>query len=206
VTEPSDIQKGDSAGATSLGLLERARSHDAAAWDRLVRLYSPLVERWCRQATLQDADAADVGQEVFLAVARGLDDFRRDPAGGTFRGWLRAITRHKIANHWRRARPGQAAGGSDAYEQFRQLPAAGHEDPSDPATAAEIDVLYRRALDLLATDFEETTWQAFWRVIVEGQRPADVAADLNVTPNAVYLAKGRVLGRLREEFRDLIDH
>jgi RNA polymerase sigma-70 factor (ECF subfamily) len=188
-------------------LLERARAHDPAAWDRLVQLYSPLVERWCRQASLQDADTADVRQEVFLAVDSGLDDFRRDSAGGTFRGWLRGITRHKIANHWRQNRPGRAAaGGSDAYEQFQQLPADGREDPSDPATVEEIEVLYRRALDLLVTDFEEGTWKAFWRVVVEGQRPAEVAADLKVTTNAVYLAKARVLTRLREEFRDLIDH
>src|SRR5262249_27276083 len=82
VTGAGDNQKGEAAGATSLGLLERARSHDAAAWGRLVQLYAPLVDRWCRQASLQDADAADVRQEVFLAVARGLDEFRRDSAGG----------------------------------------------------------------------------------------------------------------------------
>jgi RNA polymerase sigma-70 factor (ECF subfamily) len=205
VTEARDNKKGGAAGATSLGLLERARAHDPAAWDRLVQLYSPLVDRWCRQASLQDADADDVRQEVLMAVARGLDNFRRDAAVGTFRGWLRAITRHKIANHWRRTPPGQAAGGSDAYEQFQQIPAQGSEDTPDPATAEETDVLYRRALHLLATEFEEGTWKAFWRVVVEGQRPADVAADLNVTRNAVYLAKSRVMTRLREEFRDLID-
>jgi RNA polymerase sigma-70 factor (ECF subfamily) len=206
VTGAGDNQKGEAVGATSLGLLERVRSHDAAAWGRLVQLYAPLVDRWCRQASLQDADAADVRQEVFLAVARGLDEFRRDSAGGTFRGWLRAITRHKIGDHWRRARPGQAgAGGSDAYEQLQQLPAEGPDDSADPAPAEEIDLLYRRALDLMATDFAECTWKAFWRVVIEGESATEVAADLNLTPNAVYLAKARVLARLREEFRDLID-
>jgi RNA polymerase sigma-70 factor (ECF subfamily) len=194
VTGASDNQKEEVNGTTSLGLLERARSHDAAAWDRLVQLYSPLVDRWCRQASLQDADAADVRQEVFLAVARGLDHFRRDSAGGTFRGWLRAITQHKIVDHWRRTRPGQVgAGGSDADEQFRQLPAEGSDDSPDPAPAEEIDVA-------------ESTWKAFWRVVVEGRCPAEVAAELHVTTNAVYLAKARVLARLREEFHDLLDH
>jgi RNA polymerase sigma-70 factor (ECF subfamily) len=206
VTDDSDNQKGEAASGTSLGLLERARARDAAAWDRLARLYSPLVDRWCRQAGLQDADAADVRQEVFLAVARGLDEFRRDSAGGTFRGWLRVITRHKIGDHWRRTQAGQAgAGGNDAYQQFLQLPAEGPDDSRDPAPPEEIDILYRRALELIVTDFEDNTWKAFWRVVVEGQRPAAVAADLNVTANAVYLAKARVLARLREEFRDLIE-
>jgi RNA polymerase sigma-70 factor, ECF subfamily len=207
VTGASDKQMGEAGSATSLSLLERARARDAAAWDRLARLYSPLVDGWCRQAGLQDADAADVRQEVFLAVAGGINEFRHDAAGGTFRGWLRGITQHKIGDHWRRTRAGQAgAGGSDAYQQFLQLPAEGPDDSQNPSPPEEINILYRRALELMATDFEEHTWKAFWRVVVEGQRPAAVAADLNVTANAVYLAKARVLARLREEFRDLIDH
>jgi RNA polymerase sigma-70 factor (ECF subfamily) len=206
VTGASDNQKGEAESGTSLGLLERARARDRAAWERLARLYSPLVDCWCRQAGLQDADAADVRQEVFLAVACGINDFRRDSAGGTFRGWLRGITRHKIGDRWRRARLGQeGAGGSDAYQQFLQLPAEGPDDSPKPSPPEEVDILYRRALDLIATDFEESSWKAFWKVVVEGQRPADVAADLNMTINAVYLAKSRVLARLREEFRDLIE-
>jgi RNA polymerase sigma-70 factor (ECF subfamily) len=205
VTDPSDNQKEGVASATSLGLLERVRSRDTAAWDRLVRLYSPLLDRWCRQANLQDADVADIRQEVFLAVARGIEQFRRDSAGGTFRGWLRGITRNKICDLWRRTRGGQAgAGGSDAYQSLLQLPAEAIDDSQGPPPE-EADILYRRALDLIATDFEENSWNAFWRVIVEGQRPAHVAADLNMTINAVYLAKARVLARLREEFRELID-
>jgi RNA polymerase sigma-70 factor, ECF subfamily len=206
VTGPSDNQKEEVASATSLGLLERVRARDTAAWDRLVRLYSPLVDRWCRQSNLQDADAADVRQEVFLAVAGGIDEFRRDSAGGTFRGWLRVIARHKICDHWRRTQAGQAgAGGSDAYQQFLQLPAEGPDDSREPSPPEEVDILYRRALELIVTDFQDNTWKAFWRVVIEGQRPAAVAAGLNMTANAVYLAKARVLARLREEFRDLID-
>jgi hypothetical protein len=74
----------------------RARARDASAWERLIALYEPLVCHWCRRAGLQEADAADVRQEVFLAVSRGLADFRRDGGAGTFRGWLRVITRNKV--------------------------------------------------------------------------------------------------------------
>jgi RNA polymerase sigma-70 factor (ECF subfamily) len=205
MTDANDNQKSEAADETSLSLLERARARDPAAWDRLARLYSPLVDHWCRQAGLQDADAADVRQEVFLAMASGIGEFRRDSAGGTFRGWLRGITRHKVCDHWRRA--GQrGAGGSDAYQEFQQLAAERLDDSRSPSPTEELDILYRRALELMATDFEASTWKAFWRVVVEGQLPAAVAADLGMTPNAVYLAKARVLARLREEFRDQIDH
>jgi RNA polymerase sigma-70 factor (ECF subfamily) len=199
VTDASVNQKG-----TSLSLLERARARDEAAWARLTGLYAPLLDRWCRQAALQDADAADVRQEVFLAVARGLDGFRSDPARGTFRGWLRTITQNKICDHWRRTQGGQAAaGGSSAYEQLLQVPSAEADGPG-PALPEELEVLYRRALELLATDFEDDTWRAFWRVVVEGRPPAEVAEELHLSRNAVYLAKARVLARLREEFQDLI--
>jgi DNA-directed RNA polymerase specialized sigma24 family protein len=110
MTGAGDKHMGDDTSSTSLSLLERARGSDVAAWGRLVGLYTPLVDRWCRQAGLQDADAADIRQEVFVAVARGLAAFRRKAKNDTFRGWLRVITRHKLCDYWRRRPPGQAAG------------------------------------------------------------------------------------------------
>jgi RNA polymerase sigma-70 factor (ECF subfamily) len=187
--------------STSLGLLERVKAHDSAAWERVVVVYGPLVDLWCRQAGLQAADAADVRQDVMLAVARAVGEFRRDRPGDSFRGWLRAITRSKLADYWRK-RPAATAvtGGSDAYRRLQQLAAADSED-SD----AEAGLVYRRALDLIRTDFEERSWRAFWLVVMDGRSPVDVAAELGVSVNAVYLAKGRVLSRLREEFAGLIE-
>src|SRR5262245_38553933 len=100
---------------TSLTLLQRARSQDSNAWGRLVGLYTPLVHYWCKHWGVQGADADDVCQEVFQAVAAGLDDFSRAKAGETFRAWLRGITRYKILDFFRAAaaRPA-AAGGTDA--------------------------------------------------------------------------------------------
>jgi RNA polymerase sigma-70 factor (ECF subfamily) len=183
-------------------LLVRVKACDPAAWDRLVGLYSPLVYRWCRQASLQAADAADVGQEVFGAVARKITDFRRDRPGATFRGWLRTITRNKILDHRRRqCRSATATGGTEAQLLLQQLPAG----DSEADEAAEASLVYHQALALLHQEFEERTWQAFWRVAVSGQAPPDVAAELGMTVNAVYLAKSRVLRRLREEFADLLE-
>jgi RNA polymerase sigma-70 factor (ECF subfamily) len=200
-----DVNKGESAEVSSSTLLSRVKARDVAAWERLVTLCTPLIYQWCRQSGLQPEDAADVGQEVFQAVHRKIGDFRRDRPGQSFRGWLRTITRNKIIDHFRAEQaPGTGPGGSDALKQLHQLPA---EDTPDDSGAAEQEEgsLYRRALEVLRSEFTDHTWQAFWRVVVEGQGPADVAADLGMTVNAVYLAKSHVLRRMREEFADLLE-
>jgi RNA polymerase sigma-70 factor (ECF subfamily) len=186
---------------TSLSLLERARGRDETSWSRLVALYGPLVEHWCRRGGA-GADAADLAQEVFLAVSEGLAWFeRRGP--GSFRGWVRGIARHKLLDYHRRAhRPGAAAGGSTALERLHEIadPQPGSEEESD-----EVSGLYHRALDLIRSEFEERTWRAFWLSAVEGRDSTTVAAELNMSPVAVRVAKSRVLARLRAEADQLID-
>jgi len=194
----------DQPSTTSLSLLARAQARQADAWERLVELYGPLVYHWCRQWRLPDADTADVFQEVFQAVAAHLDRFRRAHAGDTFRGWLRTITRNKVRDHFRdRQHHPAAAGGSEIQQQFLQVP-----DPILPDTdPSEEDVRRRQllqALDWIAGDFEPRTWQAFWKVQVEGQDTAAVAQELDMTAAAVRKAKYRVLQRLREELKDLL--
>lgn len=186
---------------TSLGLLERARANDAAAWGRLVALYAPLVFHWCRRWGLQEEDAADVFQEVFRSVAAHLGGFRKERMGDTFRGWLRTITRSKVNDLFRRlAREPGGVGGSEAQAWMAQVPSP----PSDDGTGEDRAErgLFRRALDSIAAEFEERTWQAFWRTTVEGRAAKDVAAELAMSPGAVRVAKSRVLQRLREELGD----
>jgi RNA polymerase sigma-70 factor (ECF subfamily) len=193
-----------SSASPSPSLLLRVRSQDGEAWRRLLRLYGPVVYAWCRRAGLQPADAADVGQEVFAAVARGLATFRRDRPDDSFRGWLYGITQHKLSDHWRRrAGQPQAEGGSIALDRLAQLEAAESSSSGDGATG-DRGRLLRRALDLVRPEFAERTWQAFWRVTVEGQTAADAAAALGMSVNAVHIAKSRVLRRLRAEFGDLL--
>jgi RNA polymerase sigma-70 factor (ECF subfamily) len=192
----------ESVGSTSLSLIERVKTHDQDAWRRLVRLYGPLVQYWLSQTGLQTADIHDLIQEVFVAVGRGLKQFRKDRPNDTFRGWLRTIVRSKVADHFRRlgAQPA-ATGGS---ELFKQLPAIEMpEEPSDDGGERRYVRQFRlRALEMIRAEFEERTWEAFWRVAVEGQSPKDVAAEFGVTASAVRLAKSRVLRRLREELGD----
>ena len=190
--------------ATSLSLLERARSRDERAWEQLVDLYTPLVYAWCRRAGLQPADAKDVGQEVFRAVARKLADFRHDREGDTFRGWLRTITRNKLRDLAAESRRSPAGfGGTDGSNALDRLSAVDFE--SDAELATERQLLYQRALEVIRTGFEERTWRMFWLTVVEDRPAEDVSRELGVTINAVYLAKSRVLRRLRNEFADLIE-
>lgn len=186
---------------TSLTLLEKVRNQDAEAWQRLWQLYAPLVARWCIHAGISRQDADDVQQEVFQAVAGGLDGFRRDRAGDTFRGWLRGITRNKLLDHFRRcARQAEAQGGTEAQRQLQDVPEA--ELPDD--TAEDLSGLYHRALELVRCEFEPRTWDAFWRATVDGQSPALIAAEMGVSAAAVRKAKSRVLHRLRQELGELI--
>jgi RNA polymerase sigma-70 factor (ECF subfamily) len=165
-------------------------------------VYGPLIYNWCRQRGLQAVDAEDVTQDVFRVVLTRIVEFRKESPQDTFRGWLWTITRHKLGDYWRRcnAQP-QAPGGSEFHEQLEQLPDTASTAHSETASA-ETAGIYRRALALIQSEFEEKTWQAFWRVVCENRRPADVAQELQLSLNAVYLAKSRVLRALRETLGD----
>lgn len=190
-----------SIGSTSSSLLQRVKVRDQDAWQRLVRLYGPLVDFWVRRAGLQTADAEDVFQEVFHAVARTIGTFHKDRPGDTFRGWLRTITRSKVADYLRRltSQP-QVMGGSDMQQRLHAL---AEDSGPDVDEVREIGALRLRALEFVRTEFTEKSWQMFWRVTVEGHEVKDVARELGVTPSAIRLAKSRVLRRLREEMEVL---
>jgi RNA polymerase sigma-70 factor (ECF subfamily) len=166
-----------------------------------------MVYGWCLRSGLQPADAADVGQEVFAAVARAIDGYRHDREGDTFRGWLFTITRNKIRD--RPQRPGAVgAGGTEAQRRLVEIPAEQSDDfipMTDSDRASEKKALCRRAIELIRVEFEPRTWDAFWRAFVDMQASAEIAADLGISVNAVYLAKSRILRRLREEYAALVD-
>jgi RNA polymerase sigma-70 factor (ECF subfamily) len=201
----SIADSGEGPSVTSLSLLARARDRDQAAWRRLVSLYYPLVYGWCRQAGLQRADAADVSQNVFESVYRRLASFRHRRPTDSFKAWLRTITKNKIRD-WARKRPPEATGFA-GLEQRPSAPEHRYElsDADDASDKKESRLLARRALDLLRRDFQERTWQAFIQVTMEGARPKDVAQRLGISVKAVYMARWRVLVRLREEFAGLLE-
>ena len=182
--------------ATSPTLLHDARNRDPGAWRRLVHLYSPAIFRWAKRTGLSDEDAGDIVQDVWASVSSALERFRRDRRTDTFRGWLWTVTRNKVRDlARRREESAAAAGGTDAQQILNHVPEA---EPPDAADADSAEWL-NRALDLVRPDFEESTWQAFWRMVVQGQPARDVAEALGMAPNAVHQAKFRVVKRLRQE-------
>jgi RNA polymerase sigma-70 factor (ECF subfamily) len=192
-----------SSSSTSSGLIDLVRAGHPDAWQRLVRLYSPAVYHWCRSAGVAADDARDVVQDVFTSVMHSLDDFQDTGRSGSFRAWLRGITRHRVLDHFRRRQSEpQAQGGTGAQAAMLQIP--GPADDLDTSHKPDVEnCLWRRALDLVRAEFTDRTWQAFWLAGVEKQAPADVAHDMEMTTDAVYQAKSRVLRRLREELHGL---
>lgn len=183
-------------GPTSPTLLHRLGASDPSAWNRFVFLYRPLVVYWCRQWTLRDGDLDDLVQEVLQVVLTDLARFEKWGETGSFRAWLRGVTRNKLLEYARRQRREPVAlGGSDAAVRFDQVPFESLPDEGPE----ELGSLYFRAAETIRNDFSEQTWDIFWRIAVEGQSPVQVARDLDLRPPAVRMAKARVLRRLREE-------
>lgn len=191
---------------TPISLLERLRLRpDAAAWDEFARLYTPFIQGWVRRHHVPPADVDDVVQEVLTVVVRELPGFRHDGRTGTFRCWLRRVTVNRLRAFWRSRRgEAQGSGDSDVMRMLDQL-----EDPDSPLSRRwdqEHDqYLAGRLLQVVERDFEPPTWQAFRRLTLEDAPAAEVARDLGMSVNAVLLAKSRVLRRLRQEVKGLID-
>lgn len=190
---------------TSASLLERLRSSpEEADWGQLLDLYTPLIRVWMRRYSSSQQDADDVVQDVLSVVIRKLPAFERQRTG-SFRNWLRSITVNCLRDSWRanKFRP-SATGGSDFRQILDQM-----EDPQSQLSQVwnkEHDQhVLRTLLDQVRPSVTEETWQVFKRVGVDGETAADVAEALGITVNSVYIAKSRVMSRIRELGRGLID-
>jgi RNA polymerase sigma-70 factor, ECF subfamily len=185
---------------TSLTLLDRlAGPDDHEAWGRFVELYTPLLLSWCKRVGISDADSADLIQTVFVLLYENLPKFRYDP-GRSFRAWLKTVLMNAWRNQLRKNRTG--------------LTGSNEPDPSlipdtDPRLQLEeaeyCAHLVHRAMRMLQDDFEPTTVRACWEFVVEERPAREVAEELGISVNSVYLAKSRVLRHLRNELRGLID-
>jgi RNA polymerase sigma factor (sigma-70 family) len=178
---------------------------DRAAWQQFVELYGRLVYGFVRQRGLQDADAADLTQEVFLALAGGAGQWKYDPERGSFRGWLFGIARNKLARFLERQRSQPlGSGDTDANRRLDEEP--GREPDLGVAWEQQFQQqIFRLAAEVVVDSFTPTTWQAFWRTAVEGRSAAAVAAELDLTVGAVYVARSRVLARLTKQVQQLQD-
>jgi RNA polymerase sigma-70 factor (ECF subfamily) len=183
---------------TSASLLDQARDGHAAAWQRLVALYTPLLHAWLTRAGLQPADRDDLTQRVLEILVRQLPSFEHNGRPGSFRAWLRGVTVNLLREHWRgRAEPGAGS----ALDKLAD-PEGGLSRFWDEQHDRHV---LRVLMEQVRPEFSDARWRAFCRVSLDGV-PAHVAADeLGMSVNAVLIAKSRVLARLRQEARGLID-
>jgi len=186
--------------ATRASLLVRLRDGtDGDAWREFARLYAPVIYGFARKRGLQDADAADLMQDVLRSVSGAMNRLEYDPVRGTFRGWLFTVTRNKVFTFLdSRKRRVQATGDSRMQQRLEQ-----HVD-TDGKLSADWEADYQRslaaqAMERVKYEFQAATWDAFLLTAVEGQTPAQVAARVGLSVGAIYVAKSRVIARLRRE-------
>lgn len=184
-------------------LLERLQKQpDAASWQRLVDLYTPLIRTWlCRYETLPD-DVEDLLQDVLHVLVRELPGFRHQQRRGAFRCWLRMITVNRLRQHWREQRSRRREVGFEAILDQLEDPASDLSQLWDQEHDRHVAC---QLLERICRDFTPGTWQAFRRYVLEGARAAEVSRETGLSVNAVLLARSRILRRLREEARGLLD-
>jgi RNA polymerase sigma-70 factor (ECF subfamily) len=185
---------------TPVSLLVRLKQPEPEiAWQRFVDLYTPLLFYWARRAGLRDPDDADLVQDVFANLVRKLPEFEYDRQK-SFRSWLRTV----VLNKWRdrQRRRVSVPGVANDCELDEIADPIGDEDFWQREHREQ---LVARALTVMKAEFEEPTWRACWQCVVEGRAVPEVAAELGISRNAVYVAKCRVLRRLRQELEGLLD-
>jgi len=183
---------------TSLTWLDRlVESPTGADWQRLVVVYTPLLQSWTRRAGVADADRDDLVQEVLLVVVRRVTEFERTHPGA-FRAWLRAILMNHLKKYFRESARQTCGFELDTLIQQDSELAKLLDREHDEQIA-------RHLMKLVERDFTEVTWTAFREQVIKDRRPGDVARELNLSINAVIKAKSRVLQRLRQEFAGWFD-
>lgn len=201
-----DVRNGatNPAQLTQPSLLLRMRDPgDHRAWGQFVELYTPLIFGFCQRRGLQEADAADVAQDVLRAVSRSIGQFEYEAAKGSFRSWLFTITRNKFNNFLeRRHRHPQGTGETAVHQMLESQPCPEVDDSWDREYHQR---LFDWAASQVAKEFKPSTWEAFWMMAVEDKSGQQVAESLGLTIGAVYVARSRVTNRIREKILEATD-
>lgn len=185
----------DALPTLSTVFLSDLKRRDPAGWSRLVMTFGPIIYRWARSSGLREADAQDIMQDVFATLARSIGQFERQQESGSFRSWLATITRSRVRDFLRKeARHMTAAGGTDALQRLQAVPDQIDETICEDTIASP---LARCVLQLVKTEFESTTWDAFHMSTIEGKSPSTVADQLGISLASVYQARSRVLRKVR---------
>ncbi|MEQ8784989.1 MAG: sigma-70 family RNA polymerase sigma factor [Pirellulaceae bacterium] len=188
---------------TNESLILRVKDpEDAAAWSIFLAIYRPVVCRMARSRGLQHADAEDLAQKVFLSVAHAIEGWEPGVDLPPFRVWLARITRNAIVNAVSRQKPDAAVGSTSMQELLNELPDRDSETTKEVLAESRMQA-FRWAAEQIRCEFTEATWAMFWRTSIEGQPAAAVARDLRRTPGAVYIARCRVMQRLKRKVTEI---
>jgi len=179
--------------------LAAIRESDPIAWQKLVDEYYSFVYKICRRKRINPEDSADICQDVFRSVFKSLPNFQKTAQNHSFRAWITTITKRRIADFISIVTQApNGIGGSDAQTLFSEISAPPMPPGSSQSLGAQLPKAYNpKILETVRCEFEHVTWQAFWMVAVEDKSVAEVSEKLQITPNSVYLAKSRILKRLR---------
>lgn len=178
-------------------LLKLRDPRDHEAWLEFVSLYEPVIYRLLRKTGLRDADAHDVLQELLLAVSRNIARWEVGSEHGSFRGWLRRVTRNLVVS-WVRGQRRQVTTSAVDLDSLLESPAVANGAETDDFDQELRRALFRQASELVRAEVQPQTWQAFWEVAIAGNSVADTAGKLEMTTGAVRVAKCRIVARLRE--------
>lgn len=190
------------APTTRHSLLMRLRDRqNGAAWSLFVEIYAPLIYGLARRKGLQDADAADLTQSVLQSVSAAASDFEYDPQK-SFRGWLFTIVRNRVTDFQRSEKRRAVAAGDTATQALIEQ-RAGDEDELGQWEREHEQRLFEVAAGKVRGEVHDSTWRAFQQTAVEGKSGKEVAEALGMSVAAVYLAKSRVMARIREQIQEI---
>jgi RNA polymerase sigma factor (sigma-70 family) len=181
-------------------ILRLPSAADADAWREFATLYEPFIYRFARRGGLQDADASELVQNVMLAVARAVGRWKPDPARGRFRTWLFRIARNQLRDALDSLRRRKDLRADLNDSELHCINVSEEFTEEQIRTEARREV-FRRAAERIRPTVRDSTWRAFWMTAVEERDPDCVARELGLTPGAVYIARSRILARLRTEVR-----
>lgn len=186
---------------TRITLIQRLQhGGDEAAWEEFVAMYRPVIVGMALRKQLQPADAEDLAQQVLLAVSRNIDKWKQDRARARFRTWLQTVIRNTTINALTRKPRDQASGGTTAVQQLNQQP--------DREDSLWFDTEWRRetlrwAAAQVREEFESATWVAFWETAIEGTSASEAALKCGKSVGAVYIARTRVMQRIKQKIAEL---
>ncbi len=178
-------------------ILRLPQASDIEAWREFIDVYEPFIFRLARSRGLQSDDAAEIVQRVMISVAHAVNRWKPDTERGKFRAWLFTIARNHLLNHLASTKRRATCGGSAHMQALAQV-VDSQIAPDDLDSDYRREV-FRYAAARVRKEVQPSTWQAFWSVAVLEQPVSKVANELSMSTGAVYIARSRVIARLKVE-------